>query len=145
MPIAEAFAALLLGAAGVFLLMVAAWFLRRRAEIARWPHVDAQVIGHELRSSRKHHRPLLRARYHLGARTFVHLVDSPTRSGYQKSDAAARELARFPVGSTVSLYVHPEDGEPAYRTLPELTSVVALIVGGLLFVAVGLLGLAAAF
>lgn len=132
------------GGVGVLLLFVAARHIRRRRDIAHWPRVEGTVVRHDMLSRRNHYRPLLEMRYRVDTRTLVHVVDSPTGSGYPHSAAAERELAMFPVGSTVTLYVHPTEGTPAYRELPEWTTVVLLTLGGLLFLGIALVAIGAA-
>lgn len=132
------------GGGGVLLLVTAIGHLRRRREIGRWPRVDGEVVGHEVKSGHRTHRPCLQVRYQVGARTLVRLVDSPTGLGHQRRGPARRALTRHPIGSTVRLYVHPEHGEPAYRVLPEMLAIVALTIGGLLFVGVAVVAVAAA-
>lgn len=132
------------GAPGAVLLLLAGRHIRQRSTIAGWPRVDGTVVRHDMKAGRKHYRPLLEVRYRVDTRTLVHLVDSPTRSGYQHSAQAEQELARHPVGSTVRLYVQPTQGTPAYRDLPELTTIVALTVGGLLFLGVAGVAVASA-
>lgn len=124
------------GLGGVLLLVTAAQHARRRREIARWPRVDGEVVGHEVRSGHRIHRPCLQVRYQFKGRPLVHVVDSPTGLGHQRSGPARRALSRHPIGSTVRLYVHPEHGAPAYRVLPEMLAIGALTIGGLLFVGV---------
>jgi hypothetical protein len=124
------------GGGGLLLLVTAIGHMRRRREIGRWPRVDGEVVGHQVQGSHRNFRPRFEVRYQFTGRSRVHVVDSPTGLGHQRSGPARRALTRHPVGSTVRLYVHPEHGEPAYGVLPEMLVIVALTIGGLLFVGV---------
>ncbi len=131
-------------AAGVFMLFMALRHLRRRGEIARWPRAQGTVLGHDVLVSGRQLRQRLRVRYHVGSRTVEHLVDSPTGTGRPRDSHDSRFADPPPVGSTVTLYVHPDHGVPAYRVLPEATSIIALAIGGLLFLGVTAAAIAAA-
>lgn len=136
------FAGVLLWSLTAFLLwnVWRQWRLRRT--IAEWPRVDGQVLGHDMHRARRHYRPLLRVRYHAGARTLVRVIDSPMRSGYNRSTAAQRVLDRHPVGSRVKVWVNPDDPEVAWWSLPERYLLFAQVLGALLF---GVAGVAAAW
>ena len=132
------------GAAGVFMLTMALRHLRRRGEIARWPRAEGTVLGHDVLVSGRQVRQRLRVRYHVGPRTFVHLVDSPTGAGRQRDSHDSRFADPPPVGAKLTLYVHPDHGVPTYRVLPEAMSIIALATGGVLFLGVTAVAIAAA-
>jgi hypothetical protein len=132
------------GAGGVLMLFTAWRHLLRRREIAQWPRVDAEVLGHDVVKEGHTFYPSIRVRYHQGARTFVHETRSPTGTGYRYGKPAWKLAAKYPMGRRVSLYVHPNDGRPAYLVLPEAFSIVALTIGGVAFVGVALVALASA-
>ena len=135
---------LIFGGGGLLLLVTAVGHLRRRRDIGRWPRVDGEVVAHAVKGRHRSFRPCLEVRYHFAGRSHLHVVDSPTGLGHQRSGQARRALTRYPIGSTVRLFVHPEHGEPAYRVLPEMLAIVALTIGGLLFIGAAAIGVASA-
>ena len=143
MVIAERIFAVMVLGVSVTLFVIALRSLKRRFAMSRWRRIEGRVIEHSIYSRHKHHRPRFLVEYTVGARRLKTLCDSPTRAGYSRGDAAESALKKYPIGSTVLLYVHPVRAERAAIWLPELYIIAAMLIGAALFGIVAIAGLRA--
>lgn len=126
---------------------VMAWVLFRaiqlRLTMARWPRHRGVVRAHKVRSSRNlhgpgHHRPIVVVDYVVDDRKRVAHCDSPTRLGYGQMRHARSTAERFPLGSSIDVYVDPSNPKRVFAYLPEMASIVMLSLGSLFLFVVGL-------
>jgi hypothetical protein len=131
----------LIAVCAIYLLTSAIRSIGERFSMARWPRVDGRVLEHAVHHRRRHHRPQFVVEYSVAGRTLKTTCDSPTRSGYTHGGPAYDELAKYPIGSTVQVFVDPDNPTRAFLWLPEVTMIIAQLIGGVLFLGVAAAGI----
>ena len=131
---------LAIGGVSFWLFFAALGMIGTRWRIGRWPRAQGIVLEHRVYSQRRHHRPIVMVEYTVGLRTYRRACQSPIRSGFQVPANARALLAGYPVGSEVWVFVDPQSPRRAYLWLPEISVIVALLVGAALLGLVAVVG-----